>query len=153
MALDENINTLEKAKFVEDGNGDTAVRTLTEIVGSLVGSFAPSGLQNGGQDTTMNVSSTTWTKIERSASTTPTGRGKLSPLNSLKITNIGVIEVTTTINDDPNGNSQAYEIGDRIAINNSQFLDITDKKPDDTPIDVWVRAKSGTGKIFFREIG
>jgi len=45
MTLPGNIRDRELKKFVEDSNGDTAVRTLSEILGSVTGSFSPSGLK------------------------------------------------------------------------------------------------------------
>lgn len=55
--------TRENRKFVEDTNGDVAVRTLTEVIGAIEGSFAPSGLKNAGRVTVVQVNSSTWTAL------------------------------------------------------------------------------------------
>jgi len=144
MALPRTIEGRELKKFELNNSGETAVRTTGEI--------APSGLKNGGQDTLLTISDSTWVKIERSATTNPTGSGILSGRNSLKITNKSNVNIATTINSDPNGDSQPYEVGDEIYPNNSQFLDVAEKRPNGTNIDIWVRSSNGSITVFFREI-
>jgi len=118
------------------------------------GTFTQTGLKQGGQDALLTVDDTAWVKVERSATTSPTGSGILTNRNSLKISNYSNTEIATTINPDPNGTSQAYSVGDKILPNNSQFLDVAEKRDNGTPIDIWVRAKTGTVNlgVFFREI-
>ncbi len=111
-----------------------------------------SGLNSGGQDTIISILDSTWTKLERSLATTPTGAGILAGRNSLKITNKSNVNICTTINVDPNGDGQSYEVGDEIFPSNSQFLDVAEKRADGTSIDIWVRSLSGSATVFFREI-
>lgn len=60
MTLPENINTLEKAKFAEDGSGNVLVRT------SATGSFSQTGLSLG-----MAVSAVTVTDVASKVPLTP----------------------------------------------------------------------------------
>jgi hypothetical protein len=55
MALETNINTLEKNKFVECNN-ETAVRTI--LCGT--GTFVPAGLEVGGEVTHINIDGAQW---------------------------------------------------------------------------------------------
>jgi len=48
----------ESLKFTLDSNNDVAVRTLTEIVGALQGSFSPSGLSVAIKVTNTTISGT-----------------------------------------------------------------------------------------------
>lgn len=134
-----------------DAENNQTVQAV-EVDGAIEGSFAPSGLKNGGQDTLITITDSAWIKLERSATTNPIGSGIISERNSLKVTNKGTVNIATTINEDPNGNSQAYEVGDVIYPNNSQFLDVADEKPNGDPINIWVRSSSGNVIVFFREI-
>jgi len=147
------INAVEAWKTGKvDPDTGKPVSLLRVFLETITHELTPSGLKNGGQDTLLTVSDSTWTKIERSATTTPSGSGILSGRNSLKITNKSNVNIATTINTDPNGNNQTYQVGDEIYPNNSQFLDVAEKKPDGSNIDIWVRSSSGSVTAFFREI-
>ena len=125
---------------------------VVRTAGNVTGEISPSGLKNGGQDSILTCTDAIWTKVERSGASTPTGSGILTGRNSLKITNKSNVDIVTTINDDPNGDSQTDEVGDVILSQNSQFLDVAEKDPLDAPINIWVRSTSGNAIVFFREI-
>lgn len=56
------------------------------------GSVQPSGLSKKGQHTEITLNSSTWTKLERSGSTNPTGSGPLAERNQINIQNSSTIE-------------------------------------------------------------
>jgi hypothetical protein len=59
MPLSPNINTREADKFALNSDGDTAVRTLSEITsGSVTGTFTASGLTIAGRITTVDIGDT-----------------------------------------------------------------------------------------------
>ena len=143
MAIGPTLRQILRLVFDAPGN---RIRTSGE------GTFSLTGLRNGGIDTNMTAKDNTWIKIERSVSTTPTGSEILSGRNSLKITNKSSVNITTTINPDPNGTSQAYIVGDEIFPDNSQFIDVSEKTPANVDINIWVRSVLGDAAVFFREI-
>jgi hypothetical protein len=118
----------------------------------IKGSLSTSGLKNGGQDSLMTAVDFEWRKVERSASSNPTGTGIKAGRNSLKIANYSNVDIATTINDDPNGNAQTYAVGDKIIPENAQYLDVSWKKDNGDAIDIWVRSSSGNATVFFREL-
>ena len=131
---------------------DKALKALrVTIVGTINGIFTQSGLNNGGQDTLIPINDTTWTKLERSALTTPSSpTGILSGRNSLKIHNTSGVQIATTVNESPG--AQVYEVGDPIEPGNSQFLDVAEKKPNDDPINIYAMSSSGNVTINIREL-
>lgn len=63
VALDENINTLEKEKFAETLDGKTAVRVEFADGSTLSGTFSPSGLSIGGRVSVVEINNLTWTAL------------------------------------------------------------------------------------------
>jgi hypothetical protein len=109
--------------------------------GSFTGEFSISGLRIAGQVTLITLNSTTWTKMERSGSTDPTGSGPLTDRNAICIQNQSEILCKLNYSD-----SVAGFKGIDIPAGTERHYDITEN------IDVYLKAESGTPVIALEEI-
>lgn len=110
MTLSTSVCDREYAKFVENSDGLTAVRTVVE--GIVNGSLTPSGLKTAGKVTEVTVDNTSWTALPAIA---------LSNRNALSIQNLSGDEIK--INYD---NSVSGYVGMVIADGDERQYDITD---------------------------
>ena len=132
MAISPNIDDREYQKFTEDSNGETAVRTLTEIVGAIEASFAPSGLRIGGKITIMSINASTWTKIPAIP---------LPDRNAISIQNYSGSEIKINYTDSVGG-----YVGVAIPDKGERFYDITET------IELYAKSESGVVSITVEEI-
>lgn len=123
MPLSENINDLEKAKFVEL-SGETAVRTT--------GTATFSGLSVGGSVTVVALNATTWTALPASA---------LDNRNALAVQNDSGVEVKVNYD-----NATVGYVGMTIRDKEERFYDITDS------IVLYAKAASGTPSVNVEEL-
>ena len=109
--------------------------------GNISGEFSISGLRNGGQITLITLSSTSWTRMARSAFTTPTGTGALLDRNAICIQNQSGIACKLEYD-----NTVAGYTGILVPNGAERHYDITED------IDVYLKAESGTPVIALEEI-
>jgi len=126
-----NRNTLEVEKFTLDEDL-VHVRVLAKILGSVSGSFTPSGLSAGGKITEVALNSTTWTAIP------PT---PLTARNAVGFQNQSGIEIK--INHD---NSVSGYVGIKVLPGSERYYDITDT------VIIYAKSFSGTPTIVVEEI-
>jgi len=118
-----------------DGDGNHRIRTETE------GNLRPSGLTTAGQMTEITVNDSSWTKMERSGTSNPTGSGPQTDRNAISIQNQSDSTQVKYNYSTPSG----YE-GVIINPGGERFMDITDS------IDVYVKAETGTAVILLEEV-
>jgi len=126
MVLPANINTLEKKKFLEDGEGNVTVRTTAK------GEFKLTGLNVGGRITEVEINDSTWTPLPEDA---------LENRNAISIQNRSGIEIKLNYDD-------SVESYSGIIVDNGseRFYDITDTIP------IYAKSQSGTVIINVEEI-
>jgi len=130
VALDQNINTLEKAKFLETDTNETAVR-VSVSGGDLTGNFSVSGLKNGGLVTVVTINNTTWTQIPA----TP-----LTNRNAMAIINRSGQEIKI------NYSAVGGYVGVPINNNNERYYDIKDT------IVLYAKSSSSSCDVIIEEI-
>jgi hypothetical protein len=131
MALDQNINTLEKSKFLETETNETAVR-VSVSGGDLTGNFTVTGLKIGGRVTEVALNSSTWTPLPA----TP-----LADRNAMAIQNPSGIEIKINYASDISG-----YVGVRIISGAERQYDIG------PTIILYGKSESGTPTIYVEEI-
>jgi len=133
MTLPQTRPDLELDKFVEDSDGKTAVRTLSEIKGSVDASFYPSGLSKEGRATELMINSTTWTALPDTA---------LTDRNALSVQNLST-DTDIKLNYDPNTSGW---VGVLVKAGYERYYDITDG------IVIYARTESGTAQVVVEEL-
>lgn len=133
MALDQNINTLEKEKFLETSNSETAVRVaIAAGSGGITGEFTVSGLKIAGKVTVVTVNDATWTAIPTTA---------LANRNAISIINRSGQQVK--INYSP---SIIGYVGVPIDNGSERFYDISDS------IVVYCKSQTGSAELIVEEL-
>jgi hypothetical protein len=123
--LPENVNTLERYKFMDLG-GEVAVRT------SATGTFKFSGLSIEGRLTEVELSDSTWTALPPTA---------LTNRNSISIQNNSGVQIKINyVNTNPNYFGVIIESGCE------RFYDINDN------IIIYAKASLGSPKILIEEL-
>ncbi len=133
MALDENINTLEKAKFLETSANETAVRVaIAAGEGGVTGEFTPSGLKIAGRVSIVNVNDTTWTALPATA---------LTDRNAISIINRSGQQVKINYSASVSG-----YVGVPIDNGSERFYDISDS------IVVYCKSQTGSAELIVEEL-
>jgi len=133
MALDQNINTLEKEKFLETSNSETAVRVaIAAGEGSVTGEFTPSGLKIAGRILVVQINETTWTALPSTA---------LENRNAISIINRSGVQIKINYSA-----SIVGYIGVPIDNGSERFYDISDS------IVVYGKSQSGTVDLIIEEL-
>jgi len=126
-----NINDDQQNSFVEDSLGNVARNVVAEIVGSLEGSFAPSGLRIGGKVTIVTVT-TTWTALPTAA---------LDDRNAMSIQNTSDVDIKINYDDEVVG----FE-GILIKSGFERYYDIKDT------IIIYAKVATGTAVVAIEEL-
>ena len=122
----------ESDKFVENTDGKTAIRTVTELLGSIQADLTPSGLRNGGKITVVTLGDSVWTPLPLAA---------LSDRNAMSIQNLS--DVNIKINYD---NTVSGYIGIEIKAGFERYYDIKDT------ITIYARTESGSAQVVVEEL-
>lgn len=129
VTLPTALQDREVQKFVEDDNGNVAVRMHGS---NFSGSFSVAGLRTGGRVTEVALNSSTWTALPA----TP-----LTARNALAIQNTSGIEIKLNYASDVVG-----YVGVKVAAGSERQYDITDT------IIMYAKSASGTPTITVEEI-
>lgn len=121
--------------FTQTDGGDTAIRIKGETDVKL------SGLNIEGRVTRVTLNDTTWTALERSGSTYPTGAGALSNRNAIAVQNFSGIEIRLNYD-----NTEATTHGVVMRNGSERYYDITDD------ITIYAKATTGNPEIIIEEI-
>jgi len=128
------IHRKEAEKFTTDGAGDTAV--------NVVGQITPRGLYTAGQVTKIPLDDTSWTPLERSALTIPTGLGPLSGKNSMSIQNRSKKDMLLQYDNTNSDDSVAI----LVKAGSERFYDI------EGTIVIYAKTVSGSADIILEEL-
>lgn len=107
------------------------------------GAITPGGLNTGGRVTEVTLTTASWTKLERSGTTNPSGSGPLSDRNALGIQNLSGQSIKVAYAESATLNNL---VGITIPDGGQRYYDVKDT------IDIYAKAISGTPTITIEEI-
>jgi len=122
----------ESEKFTTDGDGNTAI--------NIIGTVTQEGLNEGGQITSVPLTDSDWTLLERSATTTPIGSGAYANRKSFTLQNQTKKDIIIQYD-----NTSGVAVNILIRGGSERFYN------GETPIKLYGRMVSGTGEIMLEE--
>ncbi len=127
----DNLTRTADKKTVTGSNAGDKRGLDVNMLGSVEGSFSPSGLKVGGKVTEVNINSTTWTALPATA---------LTNRNAMSIQNRSGQEIKINYVDD------VGYVGVIIPNSGERFYDITDA------ITIYARSSDGNAKLNIEEL-
>jgi hypothetical protein len=132
MAIDKNINTLEKDKFFETTDLKTAVRVGFSEDTTFSGEFTPGGLKIAGRVTIVSIDDTNWTALPATA---------LANRNAISVINRSGVQIKLNYSASVSG-----YIGVPVDNGSERFYDISDQ------IVVYGKSSSGSAELIIEEL-